>query len=162
MAVRRANSPDDIKRCLEVYKETARRAQFRLHDDKYYSDISEALAENNYIYVAEIGGKIEAFVWLIATKEVAFELYGGVSDLGQEARANYCLKWFAITDMKKRGVKHYDMNGLLNDGVSTFKRSFASHETTLVGTYDKPLSPLYFAWTYGLPMAKKIVRALKR
>jgi lipid II:glycine glycyltransferase (peptidoglycan interpeptide bridge formation enzyme) len=54
------------------------------------------------------------------------------------------------------------MNGLLNDGVSTFKQGFANHETMLAGTYDIPLSPLYAVWSKGLPMAKKVVRALKK
>jgi lipid II:glycine glycyltransferase (peptidoglycan interpeptide bridge formation enzyme) len=63
--------------------------------------------------------------------------------------------------MKKWGITRYDFNGLLNDGVSTFKQSFASHEDMLVGTYDKPLSPLYLLWTYGLPLGKKIIRTIK-
>jgi lipid II:glycine glycyltransferase (peptidoglycan interpeptide bridge formation enzyme) len=63
--------------------------------------------------------------------------------------------------MRERGIVRYDFNGLLNDGVSTFKQGFADHENMLVGTYDKPLSPLYSAWTYGLPLAKKIIRKIK-
>ena len=63
--------------------------------------------------------------------------------------------------MKEWGIERYDMNGLLNDGISTFKQGFADHEDWLAGTFDKPLSPLYLAWTKGLPAAKKIVRKLK-
>jgi lipid II:glycine glycyltransferase (peptidoglycan interpeptide bridge formation enzyme) len=63
--------------------------------------------------------------------------------------------------MKKWGIERYDFNGLLNDGVSTFKQGFADHETMLVGTYDKPLSPLYSVWTHALPAAKKIIQKIK-
>ena len=62
----------------------------------------------------------------------------------------------------KSGISRYDMNGLLNDGVSTFKQGFASHEDMLVGTYDYPLSSLYTLWARGLPLAKKIIRRAKR
>ena len=31
-------------------------------------------------------------------------------------------------------------------------RGFADHEDTLVGTYDKPLSPLYVVWAKGFSM----------
>lgn len=94
------------------------------------------------------------------SKEVAFELYGGVTEQGQALRANYALKWRAITDMKELGVGQYDMNGLINDGISSFKW-FYNHEDRLVGAYDKPLSPLYIAWYKLLPLAKKTIQLLK-
>jgi lipid II:glycine glycyltransferase (peptidoglycan interpeptide bridge formation enzyme) len=71
------------------------------------------------------------------------------------------LKWSTIQMAKKWGIARYDFNGLLNDGVSTFKQGFADHEDMLVGTYDKPLSPLYVLWDKGLPLAKKLVQKLK-
>ena len=108
-----------------------------------------------------IKGEPVAFLWLAISGETAFELYGGMDDTGQELRANYALKWQTIQTMKKWGIHRYDFNGLLNDGVSTFKQGFASLETMLVGTFDKPLSPLYFVWNKGLPLAKKIIRAIK-
>jgi lipid II:glycine glycyltransferase (peptidoglycan interpeptide bridge formation enzyme) len=54
------------------------------------------------------------------------------------------------------------MNGLLNDGISQFKRSFTDTETKLVGTWDRPLSPLYHVWETALPAAKKTVQTLNR
>jgi lipid II:glycine glycyltransferase (peptidoglycan interpeptide bridge formation enzyme) len=63
--------------------------------------------------------------------------------------------------MKKWGLRRYDMNGLLNDGVSTFKQGFADHENMLVGTYDMPLSPLYLVWDKALPLGKQLLRKLK-
>ena len=114
------------------------------------------------VFAAFKQDKPVAFLWLAISGETAFELYGGMSDAGQELRANYALKWQTIQTMKKWGIHRYDFNGLLNDGVSTFKQGFASHETMLAGTYDKPLSPLYLAWSKGLPLAKKIIRVVKR
>lgn len=162
VTVREVASESDLKHCLDIYKETAKRASFELHDDKYYYDIAELLGEHSRVFVAEYQSKIVAFLWLAVSDATAFELYGGVNDEGQTVRANYCLKWTAITALKEQGIVRYDMNGLLNDGVSGFKKSFASHENMLIGTLDKPLSPLYLAWSKGLPLAKKIVRTLKK
>lgn len=159
--VRLVTQKQEIERCLTVYKQTAKRANFALHGDEYYYHIASLLGEASRIYGAYYNNVLVAFVWLVTTQEVAFELYGGVTDEGQQLRANYTLKWQAVTDCKQRGVKCYDMNGLLNDGISTFKRSFASHETQLAGTYDYPLSPMYTAWTKGLPLIKRVVRAVK-
>ena len=103
-----------------------------------------------------------AFLWFAQSDSVAFELYGGITEAGQKARANYALKWIAIIEMKNRGVKRYDFNGLLNDGISKFKAGFANHEDLLVGTLDFPISKTYFIWNSFLPTAKKIVRKFKK
>lgn len=160
--VRRVKGREELERCMDLYKLTAQRAGFPLHNDKYYYDIFEKMSDFSPVFAAYHQDKPVAFLWLAISGETAFELYGGMDDKGQELRANYTLKWQTVQTMKKWGIRRYDFNGLLNDGVSTFKQGFASHETMLAGTYDKPFSPLYFAWSKGLPLAKKIIRTLKR
>lgn len=105
--------------------------------------------------------ELVAFLWPIKSDKVAFELYGGVTERGQATRANYILKWLTIKQIQSAGVEQYDVNGLLNDGISNFKRGFADHEDEFCGTYDKPLSPMYFVWSHLLPLGKKIVRKFK-
>ncbi|MES2876079.1 MAG: peptidoglycan bridge formation glycyltransferase FemA/FemB family protein [Patescibacteria group bacterium] len=151
----------DVDECLAIYKQTARRAGFALHGDEYYHDIYTNLGDDSPIYMAKRQGVTVAFLWPIVTPEVAFELYGGMNDEGQRVRANYHLKWSVIQAMKARGVKRYDVNGLLNDGVSAFKQGFIPDETHLSGTYDYPMSPLYIVWSTLLPTAKKIARKLR-
>jgi len=162
IALRQIKARNELEQCLEIYHHTAARAGFALHDDQYYLDIFDQLGEASPIFAAFYKGEPVAFVWLAISSETAFELYGGMNDKGQELRANYALKWYAITKMQEWGIEWYDMNGLLNDGVSTFKQSFADHEDRLVGTYDRPLSPLYWLWTKALPLGKKLIRAIKR
>ena len=155
-------SREELEKCLQVYRGTALRAGFALHDDQYYYDVFDNLDDASPVFAAYKDGWPVAFLWLAISARTAFELYGGMNDIGQDLRANYALKWHAIRKMKEWGVVRYDMNGLVSDGVSTFKRGFADHEDSLVGTYDKPLSPLYVIWTKVLPLGKKIIRALKR
>lgn len=162
LEVRMAKTDQDIADCLKIYKQTAKRADFGLHDDEYYHDIFTKLGDHCQIFMATHEGRVVAFLWLAISEEVAFELYGGMDDQGQRLRANYMLKWEAICRTREWGVRRYDMNGLLNDGVSKFKQSFTSGETELVGTYEKPLSPLYVVWSKGLPVAKRLIRVFKK
>ena len=125
-------------------------------------------SENKKIIKEAFGDKINfkeemvAFLWPVISDKTSFELYGGVTDLGQKNRANYILKWLTIKQLQSRGVERYDLNGLLNDGISNFKRGFAKHEDILVGTFDYPLSVKYPIWSILLPFGKKIIRKLKR
>lgn len=105
--------------------------------------------------------ELVAFLWPIKSGKIAFELYGGMTEQGQKTRANYILKWLTIKQMQSAGVEQYDVNGLLNDGISNFKRGFADHEDLFCGTYDKPLSIFYFVWAHLLPLGKRIVRKFK-
>ena len=162
ITIRQVKERDDIKKLLEIYHQTALRAKFAIHDDSYYYDAETLLGDSSVIFAVYEGTTPLAFVWLAASKKTAFELYGGMSERGQRLRVNYALKWYAIRKCKEWGIDRYDMNGLLNDGISTFKRGFSNHETMLVGTYDYPLSRWYPVWTILLPWAKKIIRAIKR
>jgi len=162
VTIRRVTASQDIEKCLEIYRDTAEQRHFSLHDDSYYYDLAELAGDANRIYMAEKDGQPLSFLWNLRTPAVEFELYGGANAAGQELRSNYCLKWHAITAAKIDEVEIYDMNGLLNDGISNFKRSFASGDTDWVGAWDKPLSPLYFALETVLPAAKKTVQTLGR
>lgn len=159
--IRRVRSREELNACLAIYKQTALRAKFNLHDDQYYYDVFDKLGDHSPVFAAFSDGQPVAFLWLAISQKTAFELYGGMNDVGQQLRANYALKWHVVQTMKTWGIQRYDFNGLLNDGVSTFKQGFANHENMLVGTYDKPLSPLYGVWTYVLPLGKKIIRKMK-
>lgn len=160
--IRQVKNREELEKCLKVYKETADRAGFALHDDQYYYDVFENLGDASPVFAAYKLDQPIAFLWLAISARTAFELYGGMNEAGQELRANYALKWHAIRKMREWGLVRYDMNGLVSDGVSNFKRSFADHEDKLVGTYDKPLSPLYIVWVKGLPLVKKLIRLIKR
>ena len=159
--IRQVHDREELAQCLAIYKQTAQRAGFGLHGDQYYYDIFDKMGEYSLVTAAFYEGKPVAFLWLGISEQTAFELYGGMNDDGQRLRANYALKWWTIQQTKKWGIERYDFNGLLNDGVSTFKQGFADHEDMLAGTYDKPLSPLYTVWTKALPLGKKILRKLK-
>ncbi|OYX40961.1 hypothetical protein B7Y94_05795 [Candidatus Saccharibacteria bacterium 32-49-12] len=162
VTVRRARNHDDVQRCLEIYHQTADRAGFNLHKEEYYLDIFEQMGEHAPIFMAEYEGEAIGFLWMALSADTAYELYGGVTEVGQRMRANYTLKWSTIQKMKEWGITNYDFGGLVAGGVANFKHGWAAEETVFAGTFDKPLSPLYPIWTKALPWFKQVLQKIKR
>lgn len=160
--IRRVTSEEELRGVLDVYKDTAARAGFELHPDGYYVAIHRELGDASVVVAAFHEGRPCAFVWDAVSGATAFELYGGIDDVGRKARANAPVKWHAVRLAQDAGALRYDINGLLNDGISEFKRSFAQHEDELVGTLDVPFSPLYRVWVRALPRMKQVLRVLRR
>ena len=160
--IRQIKKREDIEECLKIYQQTAARAGFNLHNTQYYLDVFIQMQDHSPIFAADNGEEIVAFLWLAISESTAYELYGGMNELGQDLRANYALKWHAIKKVKEWGLSHYDFGGLVAGGVSNFKQGWASEVTVLAGTFDKPLSPLYTLWSKGLPFAKKTLQTVRR
>ena len=64
----------------------------------------------------------------------------------------------AILEAKQSGAALYDLNGLLNDGISKFKMLFIEEPTQWIGTFDKPLSPLFSVWEGSLRLYRRLFK----
>lgn len=160
--IRQAKTRDEIDACLDLYALTSKRAGFNTHDRQYYLDVFLQMQDHSPIYMAYEGDVPVAFLWLAISEKTAYELYGGMNDRGQELRANYALKWYVMRKVKEWGLERYDFGGLVAGGVATFKQGWSADTTLFVGTFDKPLSPLYSLWVKGLPLAKKTLQKIRR
>ena len=149
-----------IGQIFEIYKETAGRAGFSIHPKEYYFDLAKIMGEKNRIFGAFHEGELVAFLWNIASKRTEFELYGGTNEVGQRMKANYGLKWKAISRAHENGVELYDMNGLLNDGISEFKRHFImeNDEIERTGTWDYYPSPVGKMMDGAMGFVRKVKR----
>ena len=161
VSIVRAKTSKDINACLDIYKDTAKRAGFKIHEDKYYYDIFKYLGEASPVYMAIYEGKPVAFLWLAISNYTAFELYGGVTSVGQKQKANYSLKWKAITTCKDWGIVRYDMNGLVSEGVSNFKEGFSNHVNMLAGTYEYGKGFSYLLFSKLFPLGKRLIKFVK-
>lgn len=149
---------DDVWR---LYNHTAARAGFALHSPGYYRRLWDEAQGNNVILLAQVRGRPAAFLWIIRAAGVAFELYGGMDDVGAEVKSNYLLKWEAIHRMQMSGLRLYDFNGRLNEGVSHFKSGFGPTADEWIGTLDLPIRPhLYRSWQRLRPIGKRLTRVL--
>jgi len=163
LKTRRVTELSDLRKVLDIYHETADRAGFALHEDDYYLAIPKAFGDNSRLVVAlDEEGNPCSFAWSIISDETGFMLYGGRNHMGQKLRTNPAVYWAAINDAIDAGCKRYDLNGLLGEGITTFKKSFAKHEDMLIGTLDVPINPiLYAAWERALPVVKRSLRAIR-
>jgi len=159
---RKVKNEAELEQVLAIYHQTAERAGFGIHEDQYYRDIFRNLGDSSPIIAAFDGEQMLAFTWLSRSAATAFELYGGVSAEGQKQRVNYGVKWAALQAMREDGCSRYDFNGLLNDGISDFKKQFAKHENMLLGTWERPLSPFYPAYAKAMPLARKGLQQARR
>jgi peptidoglycan pentaglycine glycine transferase (the first glycine) len=162
VTIKQAKSREDIEICLDLYEKTSHRAGFNTHDRQYYVDVFLQMQDHSPVYIAYSQGEAVAFLWLAISETTSYELYGGMNEQGQELRANYALKWYVMKKVKEWGLERYDFGGLVAGGVATFKQGWSIDTTLLVGTFDKPLSPLYALWSKGLPVAKKIIQKIRR
>ncbi len=155
----RDTSGEWLDACYQIYMETARRAHFGLHPRSYYDAIFKLYdPQKQYLYVALRENVPLSFLWLACFGQHAVELYGGVSDAGQEWKSNFLLKWHAIQEMQTAGYALYDLNGRVNEGISQFKEGFGPDHTTWIGPYDLVYKPLlHQGWTRALPLAKKLL-----
>ncbi|MDQ2624638.1 MAG: aminoacyltransferase [Actinomycetota bacterium] len=161
MDLRRAQSDDDVRAVLEVYRETAERAGFALHSDEYYLSVHRELGERSVLVAAYEHDAPVCFSWCVNSGRTSFQLYGGSNDAGRRLRATPAVYWRTVEIAQEAGLTRFDFNGLLNDGISAFKRSLASHEDALVGTLDVPFSWRYGLWVRALPAAKRVLRAVR-
>lgn len=162
VSVRRETS-DNLAPMYELYEATARRAGFGIHPKSYYEALHRALGERSYLYYAYADGKPVAFLWLAGAGRTVYELYGGVNENGAELKANYFLKWQAMTWLKEAHYVIYDFNGRLNEGVSRFKDGFGPDETDYIGTYDYPFNLAgYHVWEHLWPVVKVVGRKLAK
>ncbi len=146
-----------------LYEATAQRAGFGIHSQAYYEALHRELGSQSYLYYAYAEGRPVAFLWLAGAGRTVYELYGGVNESGAELKANYFLKWQAITKLKELQYEIYDFNGRLNEGVSRFKDGFGPDETDYIGTYDYAFNmPAYHIWEHLWPMVKVVGRRLAK
>lgn len=162
ITIKQVRTRDELEDCLHIYRQTAHRAKFNLHQNQYYLDVFNLMGDHSPVFAAYLDDKPIAFLWMGISADTAYEMYGGMNEDGQRLRANYALKWHVIRKTKEWGLSKYDFGGLVVGGVSLFKQGWCSVETTFVGTFDKPLSPLYVAWNKGLPKAKALIQRIRR
>ena len=152
-----------------IYQHTADRAGFVARQAFYYERVWSIFAPTGRVRLsfAVRDGERVATLFHFTCGERAVESYGGMTDAGAEARANYLLKWAAIADFAREGFAVYDMWGLATGGIRHFKEGFGGEEVEYVGARDLPLrGPIDAALRIAIPahgLAQRLkLRALGR
>jgi lipid II:glycine glycyltransferase (peptidoglycan interpeptide bridge formation enzyme) len=137
-----------------IYRSTADRAGFVARQPFYYERVWSLFAPTGRVRLsfAVLEGERVATIYHFTCGERAVEAYGGMTDSGADARANYLLKWDAIAGFARDGFAVYDMWGLATGGIRQFKEGFGGREVEYVGARDLALrAPIDAALRVALP-----------
>lgn len=137
-----------------IYRLTAERAGFVAREAFYYERVWSLFAPTGRVRLsfAVRDGERVATIYHFTCGERAVESYGGMTEAGAEARANYLLKWAAIADFAREGYAVYDMWGLATGGIRQFKEGFGGEEIAYVGARDLSLrAPIDAAMRIAIP-----------
>jgi lipid II:glycine glycyltransferase (peptidoglycan interpeptide bridge formation enzyme) len=148
-----------------IYRHTADRAGFVARQPSYYARVWEAFAPNGRVRLsfAVKDGERVATLFHFLCGERAVEAYGGMTDAGADSRANYLLKWTAISDFAGEGFGVYDMWGLATGGIRHFKEGFGGTEIEYVGARDLALrGPMDAVLRVAIPAYGLVQRARGR
>lgn len=124
-----------------IYRHTALRAGFVARDPAYYERVWALFAPGGraWLRFALLDGRRVATLFGFTCGGRAVESYGGMTEEGAEARANYLLKWSALVDFSRAGFGEYDLWGLATGGIRQFKEGFGGVEIEYVGARDLAL-----------------------
>jgi len=124
-----------------IYGATAARAGFVARDPAYYERVWALFAPSGraWLRFALLDGRRVATLFGFTCGERVVESYGGMTDAGADARANYLLKWSALADFSRGGFAVYDLWGLATGGIRQFKEGFGGAEVAYVGARDLAL-----------------------
>ena len=137
-----------------IYQHTAERAGFVARQPFYYERVWSIFAPTGRVRLsfALLDGERVATLFHFTCGERAVESYGGMTDAGADARANYLLKWSAMADFAAEGYAVYDMWGLATGGIRQFKEGFGGEEIEYVGARDLSLrAPVHAAMRLAIP-----------
>jgi lipid II:glycine glycyltransferase (peptidoglycan interpeptide bridge formation enzyme) len=161
----REATKDDFLAVWKLLMETASRAKIRLHPQNYYLQMWETLAPSHLkVFMAELAGEPLACAIVSVFGHTASYLHGGSSERNRQFMAPFLLHWEAMRAVKHAGYFNYDMGGYSSDpnhewaGISRFKRGFGGFEVRYPGTFDLPLSPLWYNVYVGGRKLRNLLR----
>ena len=156
---------DDLATFYAIHLETARRVGFATRSEAVFRAIWERYSANDsarLLFARTPDGEPVATLFLLRCGSRVVEPWAGMTRRGAESRANYLLKWEAITSSRASGATSYDMwGGLTFPGIAEFKRGFGGREIEYIGAWDLVLDPLgWLAYAPGRRAALRLRRAL--
>lgn len=146
-----STDPKIIKTFYQIELETAKRQKFIAFSEDFLTKQFTAFSEHNeaIIFTAKKANKILAQNFMIFYGHEASYHYGVSSTLGTKYSAAPLLHLSAMQEARKRGIKRYNLWGIVEKtdtshrfyGVSEFKRSFGCKELKYTPAHDLILKP---------------------
>lgn len=161
-------NPDDIHNFYKIQLQTAKRHDFFAFSEDFLTKQFAAFAPNQeaVLYTAKYQGEILAQNFMIFYGNEASYHYGVSSELGTKLSGAPLLHLQAMRDAKKRGIKRYNLWGIVPEdavkhrffGVSNFKRGFGVTELKYLPAQDLILNPIKYSKTWVIETIRRKLR----
>lgn len=166
--IKKSTDPKDIHEFYEIQLQTAGRHDFVAFSEDFFTKQFAAFAKNGeaVLYTATLNGEVLAQNFMIFYGDEASYHYGVSSELGTKYSGAPLLHLEAMRDARKRGIKRYNLWGIVGEdetwhrfyGVSQFKRGFGVDELKYTPAHDLILKPAKYKLTKLIEDVRKKVR----
>ena len=143
----RLGSPDELPSLSAVMHSISERTGAAARSGEAFAQLMRAFGPHAELLIAERhgesgGAELLGALLVVRTESGSTELFGGATDHGNELRAPYALKAFAIERAITHGSAWYDMWGLVTPGIAHFKAGWGGEVHAYPGALDLDLDPI--------------------
>lgn len=150
----------DFESYWKLMKKTMKRQNIYSHSEKYHRELAKLSFVK--LFKAMYGSTVIASWMVFVWKDVIYYAYGAFDDEHKNLMAPVLGLWEIIKWGKAKGYKTLDLWGAEEGrGFSRFKEQFGPTLVEMAGTYDLPISPLYWPFRIAEEVRWKILRILK-
>ena len=151
---------DELGTFKAITESTSLRRNFADRTIDYYEKMYDLFHDRHEVKFllaeAEIGGcktPLSAAMFMLYGDEIVYLFSGSDQKYMRDYNAQYLIQWYMIKYAAKNGFARYNFYGIqgLPDpnssdyGIYDFKKGFDGRVIELVGTYEMPTSPVYYA-----------------
>ncbi|MBO7664758.1 peptidoglycan bridge formation glycyltransferase FemA/FemB family protein [Candidatus Saccharibacteria bacterium] len=168
ITVETSTDPATVKTFYNLEVEHAKRQGFVAFSEEFLTKQFAAFAKNDEVimYIAKKDGEILAENFMVFYGNEASYHYGVSSPLGNRYSAAPLLHMEAMREARKRGIKRYNLWGIVGldetkhrfYGVSEFKRSFGCEELKYTPAHDLILNKFKYLLNKFVETIRKKIR----
>jgi lipid II:glycine glycyltransferase (peptidoglycan interpeptide bridge formation enzyme) len=143
----RLGSPAELPSLSAVMHSISERTGAAARSGEAFAHLMRAFGPHAELVIAERhgesgGAELLGALLVVRTESGSTELFGGATNHGNELRAPYALKAFAIERAITHGSAWYDMWGLVTPGIAHFKAGWGGEVHAYPGALDLDLDPI--------------------
>ena len=140
---------NDLEAFWKLLKKTAKRDRFGSHSKEYYKKFLEYFNGNikAEMVMAYYNDRPVAGALLLTHGDTCYYLHGASDHNARNVMAPHALHWEIMKWAKAKGYHHYDFWGIDAKrwpGVTRFKLGFGGQEKEYPGSFDLPISKIWY------------------
>ncbi len=134
-----------IRNRKKFYKAWKGASKTWVMSEKSFKKLLNAYGKKASLWVSESKGELLSGILLLESKDMANYFQTWTSEEGRKKGAHYHLVWKVILECKKKGLKWFDFEGILDErwpqkkwaGFSEFKKKFGGKVVSYPGSFTE-------------------------